>query len=108
MEQTKKNRPVMLSERSHEHLAHISRVTGISQKKILENFINELVSLAVEYDHATLRIDSSILNDSVTAVLHGYGNKLQFGTCKTEFDLTQISTDKINEDLKKKAMGIDI
>jgi hypothetical protein len=104
----KKNRPVMMDERSHQRLMWISKVTGKSQKGILEEFITELFSLSINYDKATLRIDSSILNDSVTAVLHGYGNKLQFGTCKTEFDLTQITTDKIISDLTKKANGIDI
>jgi hypothetical protein len=102
------NRPVMMDERSHEHLAWVSKVTGISQKRILENFISELFSLSIEYDHATLRIDSRITDDKVEAILHGYGKKLSFGIVKTEQELRNVTFDKINEDLKKKAMGLDI
>ena len=104
----RKNRPVMMDERSHEHLAWVSKVTGISQKKILELFIEELFSLSVEYDKATLSINSRVTEDTVYAVLHGYGKKLTFGTVKSEEQLRKVTFDKIEEDLKKKAMGIDI
>jgi hypothetical protein len=100
-EKIKKNRPVMMCEQAHNRLMWVSKVTGKSQKGILEEFITELFSLSINYDHATLRIDSSVLNDSVTAILHGYGKKLQFGTCKCEQDLQTIADNKIREELEK-------
>ena len=100
-EKIKKNRPVMMSEQAHNRLMWVSKVTGKSQKGILEEFITELFSLSINYDHATLRIDSRVTQDSVYAVLHGYGRKLQFGTAKSDAEMQSIIDKKIREDVEK-------
>ena len=92
--------------KTHEHLKHITEVTKVPMARIISMFVQELWSLSVEYDHATLRIDSRVTEDTVYAVLHGYGKKLTFGTCHTEQDLADMNHRKIFEDLKKKSAGI--
>jgi hypothetical protein len=95
----KKNRPVMMSEQAHKRLMWVSKVTGKSQKGILEDFISELFSLSINYDQATLKIESSVLNDNVTAILHGYGKKLKMGS----FPMSASSSDKeVDEEILKK------
>jgi hypothetical protein len=68
-----------ISEVAHTQLTHISKVTSIPMAKILENFIQALYGLSVEYDHATLSITDRVTEDCVYAVLHGYGKRLVVG-----------------------------
>lgn len=93
---------------THTRLKHISDVTKVPMARIISQFVEELFGLSVEYDHATLRITSSILEDTVYATLHGYGRKLSFGKVSTEQELRDVTFKKIEEDANKKAHGVDI
>jgi len=98
---------VSISEQANMRLDHISKVTNIPKSRILEMFIEELFSLSIEYDRATLSISSRVTEDTVYTVLHGYGKKMTMGKCATEQELEKVTFDKINEDLKKKAVGLN-
>jgi hypothetical protein len=104
----KGQKQVNVDEITHDRLKHISKVTNVPMARLVSEWIEELFSLSVDCDHAYYKVESSILGHEVRCVLIGYDRKIQFGTCKTEFDLTQITTDKINADLLKKSRGLDL
>lgn len=100
---------INVDERCHERLKHISKVTNQSMSKLIENWVEELMSLAVECDRAYYKIESSILGNEVRCVLIPIGpSKLQHGTCKSEQELQDLTRRKIVSDLEKKAVGMDI
>lgn len=70
---------IKVTDKTHEQLQHISKVTNVPMARIISMFIEELFSLSIEYDKATLSISSRITEDSVYAVLHGYGKRLVVG-----------------------------
>ena len=85
---------INVDSRTHEHLKHISKVTCVPMARIISMFVEELWSLSVEYDKATLAITSRITDDCVYATLHGYGRKLQMGTAKNDFEIQKILAER--------------
>lgn len=104
---TKEFNQINVDAQTHAQLKHISEVTNVPMARIISQFVEELFSLSVEYDKATLSISSRITEDTVYAVLHGYGKKITMGKCNSEAELRKVTFDKINEDLKRKAVGLN-
>ena len=95
---------INVDERCHERLKHISKVTNQSMSKLVETWVEELMSLAVECDRAYYKCESSILANEVRCVLISYGKrKIEFGTCKNEQELLDLTRRKIVSDLEKAA-----
>ena len=67
-------------------------------------FVEELFSLSVEYDHCTLSMTSRVTEDTVYAILHGFGKKLSINAFKTDVNATD---EEIDEQIRDKLAQAD-
>jgi hypothetical protein len=104
-------KPISISAKTKEKLEFLSEKSSIPQAKLLENYIDCMFAVAMYFERFGLSFDYDFSEGTVTTYLTGRRSKentIMFGTSKTEQDMTNTIYAKINEDLKKKAMGIDI
>lgn len=99
---------VSIDQLSHERLLFISKISGIPQAKILRDFIEAVFSISVSYRKMSMVIYEEILSDRILIVCHGLRSPSHpiVGRCTTEQELTDVTFKKIEEDSKKKALGV--
>jgi len=95
---------VNISKQTYIQLRHVSKVTGLSMCKILENIIEGLFCLSVNYDKASFQCYDSQLEQTVYVKLIGY-SKLKMGKFQMSSDATEQEIDKKLTEETKKAFG---
>lgn len=85
-----------------DRIEEISKITNISQSKLLAELIDSLAHVYCEFEKATFSCDYSPLDNTITIIVHGKKRKgcLTFGTCRSESELQAITDKQIREDLK--------
>ena len=102
---------VKVTDKTHERLAHISRMTNISMSKIIEQITDAMICLvAGNYPKATFKVLDMVTEDSVIITIHTYPKNVTVGSFKLPSDvpnsevdkiLSEKTFEKINKDLKE-------
>lgn len=101
---------VAIDKLTHERLVFISKISGKAQSRILEDFIEAVFAVSVNYRKMSMTIYDDVLEDTIRIVCHGLRSPsaLTVGRAHSEQELEKVTFDKINEDLTKKAVGVDV
>jgi hypothetical protein len=91
-----------LNETTHEKLVHISRVTNISMSRIIEQIIDCMFYLSINYDKATFSCYDRVTEDMVYITIHGYGKKLTVNHFKVD---PETSNEQLSELLEQKTLA---
>jgi len=97
----KKFEKVGIDAQQFEQLKYISKVTSIPMAKILEQIIQCMFELSIEYDKATFRCFDMVTEDTVHIIIHGYNKKLVAGSFKTTNETESEIDTKIYSESKK-------
>ena len=87
-----------LSERSHERLRFISKVTSIPMTRLISEVIDCMFSLSINYKQATFRCFDVVTEDTVNIIIHGYGKKLSVSRVPIDANATEDEIDKVLHD----------
>lgn len=93
-----------------ERLDYIAKITGLSKTKILESFIDCVFAVSVNYSKMAMTMQDEILDNRVVIVTHGIrsSSAITFGKVSNESELRKTIFDRINSDLERKALGLDL
>jgi hypothetical protein len=86
---TKTFKPIMVDSLTKDRIEAISKITNISQSKLLSELFDALIHVYVNFEKASFVVDFSPVSSIIEIHVHGTKRKgaLTFGTCKSEAEL---------------------
>jgi hypothetical protein len=103
-------KPISINAQAKARLEFLSKKSSIPQAKLLENYIDCLFAVGMYFEKFGLVFDYDNAENTVVTIFRGIKSKkdtITFGLSKTEQDMINSITAKINSDLNKKAKGLD-
>ena len=83
---------VMVDSVTKGRIKAVSKITGISQAKLLRELFDSLAHVYCEFESATFSVDYSPRDNIISIIVHGTKQKgcLTFGTCRNESELQSV------------------
>ena len=83
---------INVDSRTWEYWKLMSKMSGVPMAILQRKIAKELMSLCINFSECNFSIDSSVLGNTLSIVVHGKRspNAITFGTCKSESELQSV------------------